>query len=127
MAILKSRSKRKCSGGRYWPARKKRLAELGPDPTLTRVSTKTSVQRVRRRGGRRTSSLLTATFANLNLGKGSKKVRVTAVVENAASRHFVRKNIITKGALIKTEEGLARVTNRPGPHGVVNAVLVKKK
>jgi small subunit ribosomal protein S8e len=34
-------------------------------------------------------------------------------------------NIITKGAVIETDAGKARVTSRPGQHGVVNAVLLK--
>jgi len=42
----------------------------------------------------------------------------------------VRRNIITKGAIIEVEgERLAKVTSRPGQHGVVNAVYtgIKEK
>jgi small subunit ribosomal protein S8e len=35
--------------------------------------------------------------------------------------------IITKGAIIETELGLAKVVSRPGQHGVVNAVKIEKK
>jgi len=35
-------------------------------------------------------------------------------------------NVITKGAIVKTELGLVRVTSRPGQHGVVNGVLIEE-
>ncbi|MCD6558125.1 MAG: 30S ribosomal protein S8e, partial [Candidatus Aenigmarchaeota archaeon] len=40
---------------------------------------------------------------------------------------FVRRNIITKGAIIMTEDGRAVVTNRPGQEGVINAKLIEEK
>jgi small subunit ribosomal protein S8e len=40
---------------------------------------------------------------------------------------FVRRKIITIGAIIKTELGLSKVTSRPSQDGVVNAVLIKKE
>jgi small subunit ribosomal protein S8e len=46
-------------------------------------------------------------------------------VENPANPHYVRRNIITKGAVIKTELGNAKVTSRPGQDGVVNAALIE--
>ena len=36
------------------------------------------------------------------------------------------RNIITRGATILTEIGLARVTSKPGQDGVVNAVLIEQ-
>jgi ribosomal protein S8E len=50
---------------------------------------------------------------------------IETVVENTASGHYVRRNIITKGAVIKTAAGNARVTSRPGQDGVINAVLIE--
>ncbi|MEK6848627.1 MAG: 30S ribosomal protein S8e, partial [Nanoarchaeota archaeon] len=41
-----------------------------------------------------------------------------------ANRHFIRRNIMTKGSVIDTELGKARITSRPGQDGVVNAVLI---
>ena len=37
----------------------------------------------------------------------------------------VRRNILTKGAIIETDAGKAKITNRPGQEGTVNAVLVE--
>jgi len=53
------------------------------------------------------------------------KTKVVQVIENPANPHYVRRNIITKGAIIETEIGNARVTSRPGQHGVLNAVLLE--
>ena len=53
-----------------------------------------------------------------------KRVKVLSVQENPSDPHYVQRNIVTKGALVKTEQGDARVTSRPGQHGVVNAILV---
>ena len=57
--------------------------------------------------------------------KKTSLVEIKKVVDNPANRNFVRRNIITKGALIETALGKARVTSRPGQEGLVNAVLVK--
>jgi small subunit ribosomal protein S8e len=46
------------------------------------------------------------------------------VVRNDANPNYVRRNIVTRGAVIETSEGEARVTSRPGQDGQVNAVLV---
>lgn len=56
--------------------------------------------------------------------KKAKRARILTVKGNPANPHFVTRNIITKGATIETELGTARVTSRPGQHGVINAVLV---
>ena len=47
------------------------------------------------------------------------------VVENTANTHFVRRNIITKGAVVDTSLGRVKVTSRPGQHGMINGVLVE--
>ena len=54
------------------------------------------------------------------------KLKILDIVENPANRHFVRRNIITKGAIIKTEKGNAKVISRPGQQGSINAVMIIK-
>ena len=56
--------------------------------------------------------------------KDGKTVRATVknVVENDADPNYVRRNIITKGAVLETDAGMIRVTSRPGMHGVVSGV-----
>lgn len=126
MALWQGRSKRKTSGGRYRPIRSKKAREIGENPLYTKVEKKQKARVKRGRGGRTSSSLITAAFANISEGKNAKKVKITDVVENTASRHFVRQRVITKGAIIKTDAGLARVTSKPTKDGVVNAILLKK-
>jgi len=128
MSIWKSsRQGKKPSGGRFWPFRKKRAYEKGSDPTNTKVGVKTTTRSKKQRGGSRITQVLTASHANLMIEKGKfKKSKILTVKENPSNRHFVRMNVITKGAIVETEDGLAKVTSRPSRDGIVNAVLIKK-
>ncbi|WP_175059644.1 30S ribosomal protein S8e [Thermococcus sp. 2319x1] len=128
MAIWQGRSLKKPSGGRIVLARKKRKRELGREPAFTRVvEDKEERKIIRTYGGNRKVRLVKALYANVfENGKG-KKVKIISVVENPANRQYVRRNIITKGAIIQTEIGKAIVTSRPGQDGVVNAVLIKEE
>ena len=118
------RSRRKASGGRYKAIRKKKLRELGRDPLYTIIGKK-KINFYRKIGGVLKRSLAKAEEANVFDGSKHNKVKILSVVENKANRHFVRRNVITKGAVIRTEIGDARVVNRPGQEGFINAVLVK--
>lgn len=127
MAIWQGRSLKKPSGGRIILARKKRKRELGREPAFTRVGEEERRKIIRTYGGNRKVRLIEAVYANVfDNGKG-KKVRILNVISNPANRQYVRRNIITKGAIIETEIGKAIVTSRPGQDGVVNAVLIKEE
>ena len=65
-------------------------------------------------------------FVENNISK-IKKLKILNVIENPANPHLVRQNIITKGCIIETEMGKARITSRPGQSGVLNAVLIEPK
>lgn len=58
-------------------------------------------------------------------GKSSKS-KLLRVVRNPANVDYQRRGVITKGAIVDTEAGQARVTSRPGQHGVINAILLEK-
>ena len=117
---------KKPTGGKFWPARKKRLSEMGSDATLTKVGK--LVQREKRtRGGGKITQLITVDTANLKMGTTFKKSKIKLVKENPANRNFARMNAITKGAIIETEDGMAKVTSRPSRDGIVNAILIKSK
>lgn len=128
MAIWKAaRQGKKPSGGRFWPDKKKRAYEIGTDPTNTKIGEKTTVRQKKLRGGGHITQLLTADKANLMISKGKFKIsKIKTVKENPANRHFVRMNVMTKGAIVETEDGLARITSRPSRDGIVNAILVGK-
>src|SRR3989338_9298828 len=112
------RKEKKRSGGRFWPDKKKRAYEIGTDPTNTKISGKTTQRQKKLRGGGHITQLLTADRANLMISKGKFKIsKIKTVKENPANRHFVRMNVMTKGAIVETEDGLARVTSRPSRDG----------
>jgi len=47
-------------------------------------------------------------------------------VDNESNKHYIRRNILSRGGIVSTEIGNARITSRPGQDGVVNAVLIKE-
>lgn len=125
MAIAQTRPKRKATGGRYIAFRKKRQYELGREPSFTKLGKKRA-QSIRVMGANRKFRLLSAETANLfdPKAKAFRQVKIKTITDNPANRHFIRRNIMTKGSVIDTELGKARITSRPGQHGVVNAVLI---
>ena len=80
----------------------------------------------RGRGGNLKHKILSDKFACVTDTKSGKteKVEITRVVKNPANVDYDRRGVITKGAVVETSLGLARVTSRPGQHGILNAVLV---
>ena len=123
------RSQRKKTGGLYNEIRKKKKRDLGSDFIPIHLKEKEKVKSVRMTGGDLKLRMLASSKANvLDPASGkSKVVKIVTVKENSANPHFVRMNVITRGAVVETELGLAKITSRPGQHGVVNAVLVEKK
>lgn len=126
MTLWQGRSKRKKTGGRLVRNRKKRKYEIGGGRLEIGIGRLKS-KRLGTRGGNFKYRLMTAQEANVldPDTKKSKTVKILKVVENPANPHYVRRNIITKGAVIETEAGKARVTSRPGQDGAVDAVLLK--
>lgn len=128
MAKTSSRSKRKVTGGRYNTVIKKRLSRLSNDPTLTKLdSPKIKIRRAR--GGHKKLVLLSSDIANVYDPKSKKyqKTKIKTILESSSNRYFVRRNIMTKGTIISTELGKAKVTSRPGQHGIINAILLKEQ
>ncbi len=127
MAIYQGRAKVKISGGKLRSNRHKKRFELGSEPSLT-VLGNTKRKQVRGMGGNTKPVLLSTNEANVTdqASKVTKRAKILNVLENIADPHFAQRNIITKGAVIVTELGNARVTSRPGQSGRINAVLIKK-
>lgn len=129
MGVYHGNDLRKITGGRKGKHVKvKRKALMGRFPTITLPGEKNVVRRVRVRGGGEKLRLRRAAEANVYIPskKEMKRVRILRVLDNPSSRDFARRGVITKGAIIQTELGKARVTSRPGQHGVVNAVLIEE-
>ncbi|MFC1800996.1 30S ribosomal protein S8e [Nanoarchaeota archaeon] len=121
----KYRSKKKVSGGRYHSHRSKRKYELTGYPAMTKLE-EPKLKTVRTLGNNHKNKLLGSNLVNLADKDGKiKKIKIKTVLDNPANKHLARRNIITKGAVIETELGQAKVTSRPGQDGNINAVLVK--
>ena len=126
MALTNTRPRRKSSGGRYVAFKKKRVINKRSMPTHTKLSKPKKVT-TRTMGGHKKVRLYSTDTANV-YDPSTKKcynLKIKNVVDNPANRHFIRQNIITRGAIIETEKGKARITSKPGQEGAINAILVK--
>lgn len=112
------------TGGRRRKARDKKLAHMGGSFTSTKIADKESKLQVRSRGGKMYVKLKKVVMANVMDKEGKmKKAKITRVLESH-NPEYIRMNIITKGAVLETDIGKVRVTNRVGQDGIVNAVLL---
>jgi small subunit ribosomal protein S8e len=103
----------------------KRRAEIGRAPADTHIG-EDRRRIVRSFGGNEKARTLRAAYANVtNPTNGqTTKAKIETVEENGANPNYVRRNLLTKGAIIRTEIGRARIMSRPGQDGVINAVLL---
>ena len=115
-------SKRKRTGGRLRPSRNKKRYELGREPAETTVG-EPRFQVIDSRGNETKTRALSTNVAQVADGGEVSEATIENVVENPSNINYVRRNIITKGAVIETSAGRARVTSRPGQDGQVSAVL----
>ncbi len=125
MARSQARSKRKYTGKKYKHFRKKRKRELERPPIETRVGEeKKKKQRVL--GGHQKLKLFSSLYVNVTDPNNNQtsKVRILRFDSNDASKDYNRRHILTKGAIVETELGKAKITSRPGQHGVLNGVLI---
>ncbi len=121
------RKKKTSSGARKKGYRKKRKYEQGTFPAETVVGElKRSV--IRGRGGNLKLKALVAKHVCVTDPKTGKteKTEVLRVIKNPTNIDYNRRGVITKGAIVETKLGQARITSRPGQHGVLNAVLTKE-
>jgi small subunit ribosomal protein S8e len=119
------RSRRTYTGAKVKTSRGKRIYELGRESADTHIN-EPKRKNVATRGGNRKVRLLQCNVANVTDPQGkTQKTTIETVTGNAANEHYVRRNILTKGSVIKTPLGSAKITSRPGQDGVVNAILLE--
>ncbi|MCI4317625.1 MAG: 30S ribosomal protein S8e, partial [Thermoplasmata archaeon] len=120
MGIWQGRSRRKSTGGRLRPIRKKRRFEIGRELQQATLGTG-KVKTYRVRGGNKKLRILTAATVNVYdpATKSMKVAKIVTVQANPANPNFVQRNIITRGAILETELGLVQVRSRPGQDGVL--------
>jgi small subunit ribosomal protein S8e len=118
---------RKYTGGRIIPNRTRRKYEIDRYPNEAIVGeTKNVIRRVR--GNNIKVAFKFANYANVSDQdtKKTSKVKILRVTKNPANKDFERRGVISKGSVLETELGLARVVSRPGQDGIVNAILIRQ-
>ena len=125
MALWQGDSRRSKTGRRIRYARGKKKFEIGREAHLTSIG-ETRLKNVRTKGDNQKLRAKTTNIAYVFDPKTNKttKTEIVSVVENQANIHYVRRNIMNKGAIIDTKIGKAKITSRPGQSGIVNAVLI---
>lgn len=111
------------TGGRRRKFKDKKLSHYGGAFTATKVAAKEVKVASRGRGANIKMKLKKAAFVNVVTSNGMKKVKIIGVLESH-NPEYVRQNIITRGAVLNTEVGKVKVTNRVGQDGVVNGVAI---
>ena len=124
--LWQGRSVRRATGGRYRPSQGKRRSEIGSAPAETHIG-EDRRKIIRSYGGNPKVRAMRALYANVaNRANGEiRKAVIETVEENGANPNYVRRNLLTKGAVIRTEAGRARIISRPGQDGVINAILIE--
>jgi len=116
----------KITGGRRIPLRVRRKYEMDRYPNEPTNGAQVTITR-RVRGNNKKTALKTIDFINLATGEAKvKKVKIIKVLDNATNNDYKRRGIITKGAILETQEGKCRVISKPGQLGIVNAILLKE-
>ena len=118
------RSARKRTGGRLKHAANKKRHQLGREPAETTVG-ETRLQYIDSRGTEKKVRALSTNVAQVADDGDISEAEIENVVDNPANVNYVRRNIITKGALVETPKGTVRITNRPSQEGHALGVLVE--
>ena len=116
----------KTTGGRRHPLRIRRKYETDRYPNEPVNGAQVTITR-RIRGNNRKTALKSIDFVNLATGEAKvKKTKILKVLENSTNNDYKRRGIITKGAILETQEGKCKVVSKPGQNGIVNAILLKE-
>ena len=117
---------RKVSGGRKVALRGRRKFEIDRYPNEATLGPLDIVSR-KVRGRNIKTAFKAVDFANITDPASNKtiKAKIIRVSKNNANKDYERRGVISKGAVLETEGGLARVLSRPGQHGTVNAIAIK--
>ncbi|MBU1988704.1 MAG: 30S ribosomal protein S8e [Nanoarchaeota archaeon] len=118
---------RKATGGKYHKLRKKKFYEKQNQQRVVTVK-ETKRKTLRVKGGNKKTILLNTDDANIFNSKTKKtqKAKIKNVLETPQNVFLARQNLLLKGAIIETELGKAKITNRPSQEGCVNAILLEE-
>ena len=114
---------RKTSGGQYKRPKKKKLTGRQSQIKAVKLGDQ-KTKAFRTRGGtKKLISFFNNTANVITKGKGKKSI-IKNVLETPSNTFLARQNILVKGAIIETELGKAKITNRPSQEGIVQAELL---
>lgn len=116
---------KKITGGRYRKRRKRKSYEFPGQKVFTKVGEEKRKSK-RIRGGKRRTFLLKGETINIQDKGKTKKLKIKNVIETPSNRFLARRNILTKGTIIETEKGKAKITNRPSQEGTINGIFMKE-
>ena len=114
---------RKASGGRYKKPKKKKLTGRPSQVRAVKLGDK-KTKTLRTRGGTPKLISFLNNIANVIVKGKAKKSVIKNVLETPSNTFLARQNILLKGAIIETELGKAKITNRPSQEGIVQAKLL---
>ena len=117
------KSGRKASGGRYKRPKKKKLTGRPGQARIVKIGDKKTKLLDGRGKTKKLVSFLN-NIANVVVKGKSKKSSIKNVLETPSNTFLARQNILIKGAIIETELGKAKITNRPSQEGNVQAELL---
>jgi len=121
---MATKTGRKISGGKYKKQRKKKKGESQGQKRIVKVGEeKKKTQRTK--GGNKKIVLLKGKFINLKVNNKIKKIEIKNVLETPSNRFLARQNVLTKGTIVETELGKAKITNRPTQEAVINGTLIE--
>lgn len=116
---------RKITGGRYNKSKKRKKKDRPGEIKKPKVGEEKR-KNLRIRGGSKKTFLLRGKIINIQDKGKTKKVEISNVVKTPSNRFLARQNILTKGSIVETKLGNAKITNRPSQEGVINGVLIKE-
>lgn len=120
-------TKKKKTGGKKRAYRTKRIYESGSQPVETLLG-ETKRKEVPGIASTSKVKLVRANYVNVSnpaTGK-TQRLEILDVVSNPANADYNRRGVITKGTIVRTENGLARIVSRPGQEGALSAVVVEE-
>lgn len=115
---------RKTSGGKYIKNRKKKAYELAGQRRTVKLGEEKR-KTIRTNGGNKKAVLLTTKIINIKAKDKTKKLEIKNVIETPSNKFLARQNILTKGTIVETEIGKAKITNRPSQEGNINGILIE--
>lgn len=115
---------RKTTGGKYKRPNQAKLHSRKGKPRVVKLGEK-KTKIVKGMGGKKRIISLSGNMVNVVVKGKSQKVKIKNVLETPSNRFLARQNVLVKGALIETDAGKARITNRPSQEGIIQAIIVE--